>query len=59
MPQTTQTMTPKELAAVLRVSVRTLQNHTRDGDIPHIRIGRSFRYPRQLVSELLMETGDE
>ena len=59
MPSPQQTMTPKELAAALQISVRTLQNHTRNGDIPHIRIGQSYRYPSEVLSNLLAEKTDE
>jgi excisionase family DNA binding protein len=54
-----QTMTPKELAKALQVSVRTLQNHTRSGNIPHIRIGNSYRYPIEILADLLTEKASE
>jgi len=43
-------LTPREAAARLRLSDRTLWSLTRAGEIPAIRIGRSVRYdPRDLA----------
>ena len=37
-------LTPKEAAAALAVSERTLWQLKTDGEIPHVSIGRSVRY---------------
>jgi len=37
-------LTPKEAAAALAISERTLWQLKSDGEIPHIPIGRSVRY---------------
>ncbi len=40
---------PPEAAAVLAISERSLWSRTASGEIPHVKIGRSVRYP---VAEL-------
>lgn len=37
-------LTPKEAAALLSISERTLWTLTNNGEIPAVRIGRSVRY---------------
>jgi excisionase family DNA binding protein len=46
------TITAKELAHLLRVSVRTVQRATREQGIRHIRLGRVVRYPIDVLDEL-------
>jgi excisionase family DNA binding protein len=38
-------VTPKEAAAILSISPRKLWSLTASGEIPHLKIGRSVRYP--------------
>ena len=38
-------LTPKEAASTLSISARKLWGLTASGEIPHVRIGRSVRYP--------------
>jgi excisionase family DNA binding protein len=42
-------LTVAELAAIWRVSVRTLRRRLSAGQIPHIRVGRQVRIPRKAV----------
>lgn len=47
--------TPRETAARLQISERTLWSLTKRGDIPHIRLGRSVRYPSRLLEEWIAQ----
>ena len=38
-------LNPRETAAALAISPRKLWGMTASGEIPHIRLGRSVRYP--------------
>lgn len=38
-------LTPRQAAQTLAISPRKLWDLTNSGDVPHIRIGRSVRYP--------------
>ena len=38
-------LNPREAAAALAISPRKLWDMTSSGEIPHIRLGRSVRYP--------------
>ena len=38
-------VTPKQAATALAISPRKLWSMTASGEIPHIRLGRSLRYP--------------
>ncbi len=38
-------LNPREAAAALAISPRKLWDMTASGEIPHIRLGRSVRYP--------------
>lgn len=38
-------LTPKEAAEALAISPRKLWSMTAAGEIPHLRLGRSVRYP--------------
>ena len=44
-------LTPVEAAIALRLCPRTLWTLTKDGTIPHIRIGRQIRYPVAVLEE--------
>ena len=44
-------LTLAEAAAYLRVSERTLWQLSRDGEIPHRRVGNSYRYLRRVLRE--------
>ena len=46
---------PKEAAAALGVSARTLWAWTASGDVPHIRRGRMVLYPRAALEAWLSE----
>lgn len=44
-------MTPKQAAQTLSLSPRKLWSLTASGEIPHLKIGRSVRYPVKDLSE--------
>jgi len=43
-------LTKREAAAILRVSVRTLENYIKAGVIKPIRIGSTVRFPADILS---------
>ena len=43
-------LTKREAAAILRVSVRTLENYIKAGVIKPIRIGPTVRFPADILS---------
>jgi excisionase family DNA binding protein len=43
-------LTKREAAAILRVSVRTLEKYIKAGDIKPIRIGSTVRFPADILS---------
>jgi excisionase family DNA binding protein len=51
-------LTTRELAALLRISSRTVQRRTRDKQLPHIRIGHVVRYPVEAIHQKLGEAAD-
>ena len=51
----TPVMTVKETAAYLRVSTATVYKLARSGDMPAARIGRSWRFRRDLIDAWLRE----
>ena len=46
-------LTVAEVAAVMRVSKMTVYRLVHNGDLPAIRVGRSFRVPEQAVHDYL------
>ncbi|MDT4923097.1 MAG: hypothetical protein QOG01_810 [Pseudonocardiales bacterium] len=46
-------LTVAEVAAVMRVSKMTVYRMVHSGDLPAVRVGRSFRVPEQAVHEYL------
>lgn len=46
-------MTVAEVAAVMRVSKMTVYRLVHSGELPAVRVGRSFRVPKQAVDEFL------
>lgn len=46
-------MTPAEVAALLRIHIRTVYNLAERGNLPGTRIGRSWRFNRRDLQELL------
>ncbi len=44
-------LTPKQAANALAISPRKLWGMTASGEIPHVRLGRSVRYPLQDLQE--------
>lgn len=46
-------MTVAEVAAVMRVSKMTVYRLVHSGELPAVRVGRSFRVPEQAVDEYL------
>jgi len=46
---------PREAAALLGISGRTLWSWTKDGLLPHIKIGRTLRYPRAALEAWLAD----
>jgi len=55
-------LTPKQAATALAISPRKLWQLTKDGDIPHVRMGRSVRYDvvdLQAAIEQMKQNGGE
>ncbi len=48
-------LTIAEVAAIIRVSRMTVYRLVHNGELPAIRVGRSFRIPQQAVNEYLQE----
>jgi excisionase family DNA binding protein len=48
-------LTVSEVAAVMRVSKMTVYRLVHSGELPAIRVGRSFRVPEQAVHDYLRE----
>lgn len=46
-------MTVAEVAAVMRVSKMTVYRLVHNGELPAVRVGRSFRVPQKAVDEFL------
>jgi excisionase family DNA binding protein len=46
-------LTVAEVAAVMRVSKMTVYRMVHGGDLPAVRVGRSFRVPEQAVHDYL------
>jgi len=49
-------MTVAEVAAVMRVSKMTVYRLVHSGELPAVRVGRSFRVPEQAVNDYLSES---
>lgn len=49
-------MTVAEVAAVMRVSKMTVYRLVHSGELPSVRVGRSFRVPKQAVSDYLEDS---
>ncbi len=49
-------LTVAEVAAIMRVSKMTVYRLVHAGDLPAIRVGRSFRVPEQAVHDYLRES---
>lgn len=49
-------LTVAEVAAVMRVSKMTVYRLVHSGELPAIRVGRSFRVPEKEVHEYLKES---
>lgn len=49
-------LTVAEVASVMRVSKMTVYRLVHSGELPAIRVGRSFRVPEQAVHEYLRES---
>lgn len=48
-----QFLTVAEVAAMMRVSKMTVYRLVHNGDLPAVRVGRSFRVPEQAVQDYL------
>ncbi|MCW2886310.1 MAG: hypothetical protein QOE54_2528 [Streptosporangiaceae bacterium] len=48
-------LTVSEVAAVMRVSKMTVYRLVHSGELPAIRVGRSFRVPEQAVHDYLRD----
>lgn len=44
-------LTPREAAAVLRLSLQTVYRHLEAGEIPSVRVGKTYRIPRAEFEE--------
>jgi len=49
-------LTVAEVASVMRVSKMTVYRLVHNGDLPAVRVGRSFRVPEQAVQAYLRES---
>ena len=49
-------LTVAEVAAVMRVSKMTVYRLVHNGDLPAVRVGRSFRVPEQAVHDYLRDS---
>jgi excisionase family DNA binding protein len=49
-------LTVAEVAAIMRVSKMTVYRLVHAGDLPAVRVGRSFRVPEQAVHDYLRES---
>ena len=49
-------LTVAEVAAAMRVSKMTVYRLVHSGDMPAVRVGRSFRVPEQAVSDYLRDS---
>ena len=49
-------LTVAEVAAIMRVSKMTVYRLVHAGDLPAIRVGRSFRVPAQAVHDYLRDS---
>lgn len=49
-------MTVAEVASVMRVSKMTVYRLVHSGELPAVRVGRSFRVPEKAVHEYLRES---
>ncbi len=49
-------MTVAEVAAVMRVSKMTVYRLVHSGELPAVRVGRSFRVPKKAVDDYLRES---
>lgn len=52
-----ETMTAEEMAELMHCTVRQVEQLTRDGDLPAVKIGRSWLYVRADVLAFLSEEG--
>jgi len=51
--------TPRQAAAALQVSERTLYTWTRDGLLPAVRIGRTVRYMPEAITRRLEQLQEQ
>ena len=49
-------LTVAEVAAAMRVSKMTVYRLVHSGDMPAVRVGRSFRVPEQAVADYLRDS---
>ena len=49
-------LTVAEVAAIMRVSKMTVYRLVHNGDLPAVRVGRSFRVPEQAVHDYLRDS---
>ncbi len=49
-------LTVAEVASVMRVSKMTVYRLVHNGDLPAVRVGRSFRVPAQAVDDYLRDS---
>ena len=49
-------LTVAEVAAMMRVSKMTVYRLVHNGDMPAVRVGRSFRVPEQAVHDYLRDS---
>jgi len=49
-------LTPQEVADILRVSAQTVRRLLRDGEMPHHKVGGSYRVSQAQLDEYLART---
>lgn len=46
-------LTPEEVALILSLNVQTVRKYARDQTIPSIKVGKSHRFDRKVIQELV------
>lgn len=57
-PIENQIMTAREIAEYLRLDVATIYRLAQEGEIPGVKVGRSWRFKRELIDVWLQEGRD-
>ncbi len=52
-------MTPEEVADWLRVTTKTIYRWLEEGDLPALRVGRTYRIPKPEVLAMVRRRGED